>query len=79
MKRPSKFKSANYPVASRRHLLEAGTEWVSFLGHAVTLIGVHEHGQITFARPHKDPARLPYAARISERSFLRNYRRRDEA
>lgn len=74
-----KFKSGNYPVAARRPLLEAGTEWTSFTGVRVRLTAVRpDQGMVCFSRD-RGTNRIPYAAWLSATSFLRNYKREDEA
>lgn len=76
------------PVEPRRHLLEPGTEWQ---GHGsasgpvrrgdvrVTLISFTEDEVVIARVLLPSQTGLPSARRISLDSFLRNYRRRDEA
>jgi hypothetical protein len=82
--RQRRFKSANYPVAERRHLLEQGTVWISGIGkRRVLLTRINDYAlydgatvNIAFLAPGRTVP--PRAVRLRVDSFLRNYRREDE-
>lgn len=77
-----RFTAGSYPVASRRHLLEPGTDWYrQGSGRTRFTVTSVKDGEVTFIRNWPEgtsTSSLPSGHRIPVENFLRNFKRDDE-